>query len=61
MKFATADEVIKWMPECPLLGLSGHLRQADECPLSGVKQTSRSLVAMAANEGDIREKYGLPA
>jgi len=27
----------------------------------GVKRTLRALAAMAANEGHIREKYGLPA
>jgi hypothetical protein len=44
----------------PLWALSGHSDCAAKCPLSGVKQNSRSLAAMAAMKIDIREKYGLP-
>ena len=42
-----SQRVIK-VDSCTLLALSGHSRLTDQCPLSGVKQTSRLDAFMSA-------------
>jgi len=54
---ASADEVIEWGGECPLLAQRGHSGRAQRCPLSGVKRTSlrhRRKRPRAIQAGDVR-------